>query len=441
MPLVLRRPQATNRLIQNLKFKIFKMIARKQLNIGLFGFGCVGKGLYDVLAHTAGLKANIKKICVKQANKKREILQQHFTLDRYELLDDDSINVIVELIDDADAAFEIVSYALRKGKAVVSANKKMIAEHFDELRELQKQYDVPFLYEGAACASIPVIRNFEEYYDNDLLTSVEGIVNGSTNYILTKLYEEGKPYADVLKEAQLLGFAESNPALDVEAYDPRYKLSLLAAHAFGNFVSPELIFKYGINSIGEADIQYAKEKGYKVKLVAHALKNRNELGLWVIPQFIPQGHNLYHIDREYNGVSVEGVFSDKQFFSGKGAGSYPTASAVLSDISALTYDYRYEYKKLNQKLKLDYTNDIELKLYCRYPTGTQQSDLPFISIEQSFASEELKYVIGTARLSDLANSFLLDNEGVFLAQVGERVEFPVSVNRKEVVEEGVLIFS
>jgi homoserine dehydrogenase len=414
------------------------MTARKELNIGLFGFGCVGKGLYDVLAHTTGLKANIKRICVKHADKPREIAQEHFTVDRYQLLDDESINVIVELIDDADAAFEIVSYALRKGKAVVSANKKMIAEHFDELRELQKQYDVPFLYEGAACASIPVIRNFEEYYDNDLLASVEGIVNGSTNYILTRLYEEGKPYADVLKEAQQLGFAESNPALDVEAYDPRYKLSLLATHAFGNFVSPELIFKYGINSISEADIQYAKEKGYKVKLVAHALKNKNELGLWVIPQFIPQGHNLYHIDREYNGVSVEGVFSDKQFFSGKGAGSYPTASAVLSDISALTYDYRYEYKKLNQALKLDFTNDIELKLYCRYPAGVLLSDLPFSSIEQSFASEELRYVIGTVKLSDLANSFLLHNDEVFLAQLGEKVSFLTDEYRRRVVGEEVL---
>lgn len=415
------------------------MSARKELNIGLFGFGCVGKGLYDVLAHTAGLKANIKKICVKHPDKPREIPQKHFTFDKYELLDDDSINVIVELIDDADAAFEIVSYALRKGKAVVSANKKMIAEHFDELRELQKQYNVPFLYEGAACASIPVIRNFEEYYDNDLLTSVEGIVNGSTNYILTKLYEEGKPYTDVLKEAQQLGFAESNPALDVEAFDPRYKLSILAAHAFGNFITPGQIFKYGINTIAEPDIQYAKEKGYKIKLVAHALKNRNELGLWVIPQFIPHGHNLYHIDREYNGVSVEGVFSDKQFFSGKGAGSYPTASAVLSDISALTYDYRYEYKKLNQKLKPDYTNDIELKLYCRYPKGVLPSDLPFISIEQSFASEELKYIIGTVRLSELGNSFLLDNDQVFLAQVGEKVAFATTDAKAELTEQELVL--
>ena len=233
---------------------------RQKLNIGLFGFGCVGKGLYDVLEHTHGLKSNIAKICVKDKKKARPIPDSYFTFDKYDILDDDTVNVIVELIDDADAAYDIVSYALNKGKAVVSANKKMIAEHFEELVALQKKFDVPFLYEGAACASIPVIRNLEEYYDNDLLTSVEGIVNGSTNFILTKMYKEGKDYHEVLAEAQALGFAESNPALDVEGFDARYKLSILAAHAFGLFVEPDNIFKYGIQSVSDADIRYADRK-------------------------------------------------------------------------------------------------------------------------------------------------------------------------------------
>jgi len=411
---------------------------RQKLNIGLFGFGCVGKGLFDVLEHTHGLKANIGRICVKDKHKDRPIPSNYFTYNKYDILDDDSINVIVELIDDADAAFEIVSYALRKGKAVVSANKKMISEHFDELLALQKEHDVPFLYEGAACASIPVIRNLEEYYDNDLLTSVEGIVNGSTNFILTKMYNDGIGYEQALEEAQALGFAESNSALDVEGFDARYKLSLLAAHAFGLFVEPEQIFKFGINTVSDVDTRYAKEKGYKIKLVAHAQKIQKSLALWVIPQLVPANHPLYNIDYENNGVSVEGVFSDKQFFSGKGAGSHPTASAVLSDISAISYDYRYEYKKKLQDEVLTYETSLVLKIYCRFPSSISINALPFESIEQSFSSENLNYVIGKVNLVVLAESGFLDNLDVFLAQVGEEVQIEELVVKKELEKEFAL---
>ncbi len=410
---------------------------RQKLNIGLFGFGCVGKGLYDVLEHTHGLKANIARICVKDKNKERPIPASYFTFDKYDILDDDSINVIVELIDDADSAYEIVSYALRKGKAVVSANKKMIAEHFDELLALQKEFDVPFLYEGAACASIPVIRNLEEYYDNDLLNSIEGIVNGSTNFILTKMYNEGRDYAEVLAEAQTLGFAESNPALDVEGFDARYKLSLLAAHAFGLFIKPGDIFKYGINTISDSDIRYAKEKGYKIKLTAHARKIGKSLGLWVVPQFIKPNHALYNIDNEYNGVSVEGVFSDRQFFSGKGAGSHPTASAVLSDISAISYNYCYEYKKKSQEGTLNYEPGLTVKMYCRFPSGIKISDLPFENIEQSFNSPDLNYVIGNVNLADLTEGGLLERNDLFFAQAGDEVEIrnvPEFVDENKVFE-------
>jgi homoserine dehydrogenase len=218
---------------------------RKKLNIGLFGFGCVGYGLYEVLEKTPTLQTSIKKICVKHAEKERVIPKDHFTFDKYELLNDDDINVIVELIDDADAAFEIVSYALKHGKAVVTANKKMLAEHLEELLELQAKHDVPLLYEAACCASIPIIRNLEEYYDNDLLESIEGIINGSTNYILTKTSDEGIGYSEALANAQELGYAESNPILDTGGYDAKYKLIILILHAFGIKTKPDQIFNLG----------------------------------------------------------------------------------------------------------------------------------------------------------------------------------------------------
>ena len=388
---------------------------RQKLKIGLFGFGCVGKGLYDVLLHTKGLKAEIAAICIKDKNKKRSLPAEFFTFDKSDILNDDSINVVVELIDDADAAFEIVRYAIQKGKAVVSANKKMIAEHFEELLALQKKFDVPFLYEGAACASIPVIRNLEEYYDNDLLTSIEGIVNGSTNYILTKMYRENQDYAVALKEAQALGFAESDPTLDVSGYDARYKLSLLTAHAFGLVVKPEDIFCNGIQSIGKEDLQYAKEKGYKIKLIARTIKSKNKLALSVIPQFISPTDILYNIDDENNGLCVEGVFSDRQFFAGKGAGSYPTGSAVLSDISALTYNYRYEYKKLLQESGLEVSNDITLKIYCRYPDSVRGLDLLFDDVIEEYKSRAFNYKTGFVKLSALHESGLAQNKDVFIA--------------------------
>lgn len=345
---------------------------RKNLNIGLFGFGCVGEGLYQVLQQTPSLKSKISKICIKNSNKKRSIESNFFTVDKYELLNDPEINVIVELIDDSEAAFEIVRTALIQRKAVVTANKKMIAEHFDELIELQSKYQVPLLYEAAVCASIPIIRNLEEYYDNDLLNSLEGIVNGSTNYILTKTKEEGISYSQALKQAQDLGFAESNPVLDTGGYDAKFKLIILLAHAFGIVVKPKSVFHLGIDKLGELEFNYAQEKGLKIKLIAQAYKDeKGEISAFVAPQFIRKEHKLFQVDDVFNGIVTQTVFSDTQFFSGKGAGAYPTASAVISDISALSYLYKYEYKKLNQnigksQLLLKQEEGVILSIFMRY---------------------------------------------------------------------------
>ena len=215
------------------------MDTHKQLTIGLFGFGVVGEGLYKVLQQTPSLKANLKKVCIKNPGKKRNAPASLFTTDKDELLNDPEINVIVEVIDDADAAYHIVSTALNNKKDVVSASKKMIAEHLSALLELQEKTGQSLLYESAACASIPVIRNLEEYYDNDLLHSIKAIVNGSTNFILTKMFEEGLDFKQALILAQQLGFAESNPKLDVEGIDAVNKLTILLAHAYGVISKPD----------------------------------------------------------------------------------------------------------------------------------------------------------------------------------------------------------
>lgn len=336
----------------------------EKITIGLFGFGVVGKGLFDVLQSSPAFQASIKRICIKHADKKREIPKQYFTADADELLDDEEINVIVELIDDADAAYQIVKAALQKGKCVVSANKKMIAAHFEELVHLQQKHHAAFLYEGACCASIPIIRNLEEYYDNDFLSSVKGIVNGSTNYILTRIFEDGLSFNDALLRAQQLGFAESDPSLDIEGHDAANKLSILLAHAFGQISTPSGFLYHGIQSIKKTDAIFAQEKNLKIKLLGTAQKINNlQLAAFVFPQFVEDDDDLYNVSNEFNGLVTESSFADKQFFKGKGAGAFPTAAAVLSDISALRYGYKYEYKKCNQQQQLELTNDYFLKVF------------------------------------------------------------------------------
>jgi homoserine dehydrogenase len=380
-------------------------IQQKKLTIGLFGFGVVGGGLYKVLQQTASLNAQIQKVCIKHPEKKREAPQELFTTDAELLLNDSNINVIVELIDDADAAYKIVSTALKSGKAVVSANKKMIAEHLPELLKLQDEYNVPFLYESACCASIPVIRNLEEYYDNDLLQSISGIVNGSTNYILTKVAEDKIDFQQALLQAQIEGFAESDPTLDIEGIDAVNKLSILLNHAYGIVADPKQIVHAGITQLQTHDAVFAKEKGYAIKLVAQAKKlDDGKVAAFVLPQFVDSESQLFNVKNEYNGVVIESGLADKQFFYGKGAGSFPTASAVLSDLSALRYDYRYEYKKLKHGEKTELSNDFLLRVYISFEGLFQVPHERFERIEEWSSNDKRCYVIGVIRFSRLVNN-------------------------------------
>jgi homoserine dehydrogenase len=374
----------------------------KELSIGLFGFGVVGEGLYKVLQQTPSLKATIKKICIRNPNKERHAPDELFTTDRDLLLNDESINVIVEVIDDADAAFQIVSTALKNGKAVVSASKKMIAEHLPELLSLQQSTGQPFLYEASACASIPVIRNLEEYYDNDLLHGIRAIVNGSTNFILTKMFEDKLDFKQALVLAQQLGFAESNPKLDVEGYDALNKWTLLLAHAYGIVTAPENIVFSGIQNIQLSDAVVAKSKHQNIKLVGQAKKlNNGKVAAFVLPQLVKEEDQMSFVKNEYNGVVIESGFADKQFFYGKGAGSFPTASAVLSDISALRYQYRYEYKKLYHHVPAELTDEFFVRAYLSF------DDIKFIPkerfewIEEWHANEDRKYLVGVLAFREL----------------------------------------
>ena len=389
----------------------------KQINIGLFGFGTVGKGLYDVLKKIQPENVSIVKVCVRNVAKhSSEAPKLEFTSNADDIFSDTRINFIVELIDDAEAAYGIVKRALQAKIPVVSGNKKMLARHIQEMIQLQRDNDTALLYDASACGSIPVIRNLEEYYDNDLLISVKGILNGSSNFILSKIFNEGMNYAEALKLAQDLGFAESDPTLDIGGWDSLFKLIIITIHAFGVYVEPEQIFTFGIGNMNEHDIQFAHEKRRRVKLVGWAEKvDEDKLVLSVMPHLLSKQKYIYSVEDEFNGVVIKGLFYYKQFMFGQGAGGFPTGSAVLSDITAQLYDYRYQYKKLQSPHQLHFTNDYKVRIYYRYDSPATLNLLEFSTIHESYYSDTYKYVVGDIELSQLqAQAQSLRESNVFV---------------------------
>lgn len=393
----------------------------EQINIGLFGFGTVGQGVYKVIDNAKNAHAVISKIAVRNISKPRDVEapKELFTDNPADILDNPDINLIVEVIDDPEASYRIVTSALRKGIPVVSGNKAMIARHLPELIELQRQYDTALLYDASSCGSIPVIRNLEEYYDNDLLLEVKGILNGSSNYILSRVFDHNQPYSEALRKAQELGFAESDPSFDIEGYDSLFKLIIITVHALGVYVAPSDIFTYGISNIHESDIRYAREKGVKIKLVAQVVKVSDErFTMFVMPEFVPPSRYIYSVDDEYNGVVIRGECYDRQFMFGKGAGSLPTASSILSDIMARRHDYRYEYKKMAYVDRPEYTTDVLVRVYVRYRETNIPGTLPFVEVREQYMSKENNYVIGDIKLRDLiSHRELLSAPDVFIASL------------------------
>ena len=393
----------------------------KDLNIGLFGFGTVGTGIYKVLGSARNAHASIRRICVHSLAKKRsvELPDGMLTDNAADILDDPEIDLIVEVVDNAEASYAIVTGALRRGIPVVSGNKAMIARHLPELIKLQRANNTALLYDASACGSIPVIRNLEEYYDNDLLLEVKGILNGSSNYILSRVFDHGENYADALAKAQRLGFAEADPSFDIKGFDSLFKLVIITIHALGVYVKPEDVFAYGIATISDFDIRYAREKGVKIKLVAQVVKlDKGRFTLFVMPEFVAPGKYIYSVDDEYNGVVIRGECYDRQFMFGKGAGSLPTASSILSDVTARHHDYRYEYKKMSYAGRPVYTDDVTLRVYLRHPGPTLPEGIEFENITERYISADGCYTVGDISLAALrANKAILDDQSVFLCNI------------------------
>ncbi len=389
----------------------------KDIKIGLFGFGTVGRGLFELLRDVPTANVSIERICVRDASRDRGVTA-NFTDSAEDIFNDPNINFIVELIDDAEASFEIVSRAIKLRMPVVTGNKKMLAHKLPELIKLQKEYESTLLYDASACGSIPVIRNLEEYYDNDLLISVKGILNGSSNFILSKIFNDGMSHTAALDLARKEGFLESNPTLDLDGWDSLFKLVIIGVHAFGVYVDPSKVFNYGITHMNDDDIRFAREKDRRIKLVAHVEKLAdNRLVMCVIPQLISRNKYIYSVEDEFNGVVIKGLFYDKQFMFGRGAGARPTSSAVLSDITACLYNYKYEYKKMRHSASLPkFTDDITFRVYIRYTDPVDLGLLHFEEIYESYSSKGYNYMVGRVSLKSLhASREALNSRKVFLA--------------------------
>lgn len=308
-----------------------------KINIGLIGLGTVGGGVVKVLRDFKNI--NIKRIAVKNLSKKRNIegLDESILTDNpFEIVNDKDIKIVVEVIGGTEPAFELLKTAVNNGKHVVTANKELLAKRGEELFKLANEKNVVILYEAAIAGGIPVIMPIKTTLAGNNIRKAAGILNGTTNYILTKMEEESISYETVLKEAQALGYAETDPSGDVEGFDSAYKIATLATIALKQRVDINKIYREGITNISANDIRFAKELGYRIKLIAMAaLDDNNKADVRVHPMLVPFSNTLSTINNVTNAVLLEGFPVGKVMFAGPGAGEMPTASSVLGDILAI----------------------------------------------------------------------------------------------------------
>ncbi len=403
-----------------------------RLKLGIFGFGCVGQGLYHILTDR-GLPYDIVGIGVKDKSKPRPISTDNFSYDPHEILDNPEIDIIVEVIDDSEQALEIVRKALLSGKNVVTANKKMVADHFEELQALQKNGSI-LRYEAAVCGSIPIINTLDTFHAAEPIEAITGIFNGSSNFILTQIEKKGLSYQDALKLAQELGFAESDPTLDVGGFDTLNKLVILLAHGFGVGTTPTGLFNLGIQNLNSEDFNFAKSRSLRIKLAARASVDQDQLTAYVLPAFIPRSNPLWPVEYENNAVTVKGVYSDIQMYTGKGAGSHPTAASVVADLASVTSRKGYGYSKMHQNGVPELLNKVNLPIYMRYQHPDQLREFSFSQLWSEGRYENGGFVLGEIGLNQLwsLQSFIED-QGITIidtSAVKETIIDPAAVQKE-----------
>lgn len=332
-----------------------------KIRIGMIGLGTVGTGVFKTLQNFDDIE--IVKIAVKNINKKRDIEnfnQDILTENAYDIINDPNIDILVEVIGGVEPAWEYISNAIKKGKHIVTANKELLAKKGEELFNLAEKNNKVVLYEAAIAGGIPLIMPMKTIMAGNKISKIRAILNGTTNYILTKMDLNGASYEDVLKEAQELGYAETDPTGDVEGFDAMYKITTLSTIAFGKRVKLSNVYREGITKVRAKDMEKANELGYKIKLVA--LGNINEEGkadVRVHPMLVSKSSSLAHIDYVTNSVSLEGFPMGKVAFTGAGAGEFPTASSVVGDIINIVAELKHSDYILPM-MRCNHTSDAEM---------------------------------------------------------------------------------
>ena len=358
----------------------------KEIKVALLGAGTVGGGVYKLVERRAaempdkaGAELKITKVLVKNLQKKREGIPSEVLTDDWEgIIHDPEISIVIELMGGVEPARTYILQALEAGKNVVTANKDLLAEHGQELMEDAERNHRDLCFEAAVGGGIPIIRPLKECLAGNEITEVMGIVNGTTNYILTKMTQEGWDFDDALKEAQRLGFAEADPTADVEGLDAGRKMAILASIAFHSRVTFKDVDVKGITKITAKDIQYAKEFGYTLKLLGVARNEEGKMEVGVSPMMNPSTHPLANVNDSFNAVFVHGDAVDDAMFQGRGAGEFPTASAVVGDLISVARDMQYDccgrigcscYKNLSMKPAGEARHKYFLRLIVEDRTG------------------------------------------------------------------------
>ncbi|MHA6253325.1 homoserine dehydrogenase [Oceanobacillus sp. CAU 1775] len=321
----------------------------KKISIGLLGLGVVGSGVINIinnhqekLAHQLGTSVEVKRILVRDIEKARDIngSEDILTLNADDILNDPEIDVVVEVIGGIDQAKAYILKAFAAKKHVITANKDLVALHGPELHAAAEKNNCDFYYEASVAGGIPIIRGIKDGLSSDRITRIIGIVNGTTNYILTKMDEDGMSYEAALAEAQELGFAEADPTADVEGLDAARKMAILGRLAFSTPVDLDDVQVTGISNVSSEDIKNGNDLGYTMKLVGYADFSNQKLEIHVLPTFISNNHPLASVKNEYNAVYVYGKAVGETMFYGPGAGSLPTATAIVSDLVATIKNIR-----------------------------------------------------------------------------------------------------
>lgn len=316
------------------------MEADKKIRVAILGSGTVGTGVYKIIQnqkeefpHKIGSELEVAKILVRNINKQREGIPSEILTDKWsDIINDDSIGIVIEVMGGIEPAKTYISEALTKGKNVVTANKDLMAEYGHELLETATAHNCDLLFEAAVAGGIPIIRPIKQCLAANKITEIMGIINGTTNFILTKMTEEGMEFEDALKLATELGYAEADPTADIEGLDAGRKIAILASIAFNSRVSFSDVYTEGISKITAKDIKYAKELGCVIKLIATAKNTETGIEVRVTPMFIPVSHPLASVNDSFNAVFVHGDALGDAMFYGRGAGELPTASAVMGDV-------------------------------------------------------------------------------------------------------------